>query len=259
MKRRTVQTSNITRLMSMVGHLMNAGSANERMGMVFGRPGEGKTTAIEHAVIQTRGVFVRAARAWSATSLLQALCDELQVRPSRQRYPMHQAICQALVVDPRPVYIDEADYCAERVELLDTLRDIYDATGAPVILFGMDTLPALIPAFAPNRPLHGPHARFTRRITQRLRFHGVTLLDAQRVAGELCETPVEGALAPGAPAGSVDASGTLVARLYEDADGNVGRLVVLLEEAERVARTNRLPEATLAAWEEVVGSAEAAR
>lgn len=258
MKRLTVQTSNITKLMAMVGHLMNDRSANERMGMVFGRPGEGKTTAIEHAVIQTRGVFVRAARAWSPTSLLQALCDELQVRRSHQRYPMHQAICQALAVDPRPVFVDEADYCAERVDLLDTLRDIYDATGVPVVLFGMDTLPGLIPAFAPNRPLHGPHARFTRRITRRLQFRGITLLDAQRVAGELCEIPVEGALAPGQEAGSVSGVGTLVERLHGDADGNVGRLVVLLEEAERVARANELPHVTLAAWDQVMGTAEAA-
>lgn len=253
MKRRIVQTSNIYKLMRMVGDLMNDGSANERMGMVFGRPGEGKTTAIEHVVIQTNGVFIRAARAWSPTSLLQALCDELQVPTSHQRYPMHKRICEALARDPRPVFVDEADYCAERADLLDTLRDIYDAAGVPIILFGMDTLPGLIPAFSANRPLHGPHARFTRRITRRLEFRGVTVLDAQRIAGELCEIGVEGALPPGAEVGSVDAAGTLVARLHEDADGNVGRMVVLLEEAERLARANHLEGATLAAWEEVMG------
>ena len=249
MKRRIVQTGNIHKLLHMVAALTNSSSSNERMGMVYGRPGEGKTTAITHAVIQTRGVFVRAARAWSPTSLLQALCAELQVRSARSRYPMYTAICEALAMDPRPVFIDEADYCAERADLLDTLRDIYDQAQVPVILIGMDTLPALIPPFRADRPLHGPHARFTRRITRRLEFHGIQLLDAQRVAGELCDVAVEGALPPGAAPGSVSAEGTLVERLHTDADGNVGRLVVLLEEAERVARTNDLPVITLDAWE----------
>ena len=258
MIRRTVQTSNVHRMMSMVADLSQP-SANERMGMVYARPGEGKTTATEYAVIQTGGVFVRAVRAMSPTSLLQALCAELQVPAGRQRYPMYQAICQALTVDPRPVFVDEADYCAERHDLLDTLRDIYDQTGAPVILIGMDTLPGLIPAFAADRPLHGTHARFTRRITQRLEFKPLGMLDAQRVAGELCEVEVEGALPAGAEVGSVAGAGTLVERLFGDSDGNVGRLVVLLEQAERLATANGLGRVGLAEWDDVYGAGRGSR
>ncbi len=248
MIRQTVETSNIIRLMALSADLMREGSPNERMAMVFGRPGEGKTTAIEHLAIQTGAVYVRAVRSMSPTALLQAICTEVGVRPGRQRYAMYTAIVEALKMETRLICIDEADYCADREDLLDTLRDIYDGAGSPVVLFGMETLPGLIPAFAPDRPLTGRHARFTRRITRRLEFGGITLLDAQRVAGDLCEVDVEGALQTGQAAGSVDARGTLVDHLFREAQGNVGRLVVLLEEAERAAVSNRLGEATLDMW-----------
>ena len=44
---------------------------------------------------------------------------------------MMTAAVQKLTADPRPIFIDEADYLFKRPDMLDAMRDIYDVTGSP--------------------------------------------------------------------------------------------------------------------------------
>lgn len=241
-----VQTSNVARVMAMTNRLLDEGRVDERMGLLHGLPGQGKTKAITHAVTQFRGVYLRATKAWSMTTMLKALAEELYIEPRGYRSQIQDGCVQALVEDPRPVFVDEADYLLQtgRTDMLDVLRDVYDLSGSPVILVGMEEIVHRIRKT-------GRWARFYRRITERVEFSGMPLADAQRVAGQLCEVEVEGALPPGASVGDVDATGTLVERLYAEAEGSIGHYVPALARVERAARTNGLDRIDVALWDRI--------
>ncbi|MEL7170499.1 MAG: ATP-binding protein [Bacteroidota bacterium] len=249
MRRQVVHTSNVLRLMNAIGRLMDDTRADERMGLLHGRPGEGKTTSISYAVTQLRGVYLRASVAWTVTSMFQAICRELMLDTSRQRAPMLEAITESLAADPRPVFIDEADYLVRSgrssTDMLDALRDIYDLAQVPVILVGMEDIVHKLKPIGATRGgratiiKSGNFARFQRRITEVIEFKGITESDAHKVALELCEVEVED---------------TLLRALFQQADGNIDRLVNSLDGLERFARTNDLDVVTLSHWERRVGA-----
>lgn len=248
---KTVTTANIVRLMRALENLSRrtAGGREEGMGILYGDPGEGKTTAISHAINQVRGIYVRANVTLTVSTLLGLLCRELMVAPARSRGKMLEQVAQELALDPRPIVIDEADYLCrpgrQSRDMLDALRDLYDLARIPILLVGLpdDEMVRLL------RPAQeGPLARFSRRITERVHFRGLHISDSQKIAGQLCEVSIEGALPEGARAGDVSPEGTLLERLHADAGGNVGRLVVSLGEAERFARANDIGTLTLDDW-----------
>ena len=246
MKAKVVRTSDLVRLVHAVDQLQTRGGGEEGMGLLHGEPGTGKTTAICYAVNMKRGVFVRAKVTWSVTSMLATLCAELGLPEHRHRHVMMTAIEESLALDPRPVFVDEADYLLRsqggRTEMLDCLRDVYDITRCPVVLIGMEEIDQTMRT-------QKRYARFDRRLTERVAFQGLTVADAQRVAGELCEVDVEGAMGEGDRPGSVPAAGTLVEALHKEVRGNVGYLVRRLAEVERWAQTNGLGSVTLADWQ----------
>ena len=227
----TVQTSNIVRFMSAIGRLNESAASEEGMGILYGHPGEGKTTAIAYAAIQTNAVYLRASVVWTVTTMLQALSEELYVPVARQRAPMLKACAEALSQSRRPVIIDEADYVCrpnrQSLDVLDALRDVYDLARVPVVLVGLPD-DEMVRLLSPVQT--GPFARFSRRISERVEFRGLRAADARLVATELCEVGIEDALAD---------------ELHRQAGGNIGRLVKELARVERAARTNKITAVTL--------------
>ena len=243
MRHDIVKTTNVLRLMNAIRTLTDRGMGEEGMGLVSGEPGEGKTTAVSYAVNQTRGVFLRATVAWRVTSMLSALCRELGVEVHPHRAVMLEAVVHTLTMDPRPIFIDEADYLIrtvrESTDMLDAIRYIYDLAQVPVLLIGMEDIAKRI---SPR----GQFSRFHRRITQWVSFQGMTALDAQKVAGTVCEVDIEGALPRGASdADAPPIAGTLVEAIYDGTGGKIGHIVIELGEIERWARTNGRDRVTL--------------
>lgn len=247
MKPNIVRTSDLLRLLHAVTTLRDRSSGEEGMGLLHGEPGVGKSTAIAYTVNATSGVLVRARVTWSVTSMLQAIGREFELPPHPHRDPMVDAIvqAQASAEQPRPIFVDEADYLLRsrsgRTEMLDALRDIYDLTGCPVILIGMEEIEQTLRT-------QKRYSRFDRRVTQRVEFRGMTEVDAQRVAGELCEVHVEGSMQKSEKTGSVAVAGTLVEHLRAKTKGNIGYFVRELGQVERWAATNGAATVTLQDW-----------
>ncbi|MEM1055148.1 MAG: ATP-binding protein [Bacteroidota bacterium] len=242
MNHQPVKTSDLARVLRSVHELMHRDFGTPGMALLHGPPGIGKTTALTYTVNAMRGVYVRAKVTWSVTSMLQELCRELHVEAHRHRHPMIEQIIASLSADERPIVLDEADYLFRQrrgmTEMLDALRDIYDTAGVPVVIVGMEDL---------DKTLRTARlSRFDRRMA-RIEMRGLTVADTQLVAGTLCEVPVEGALDPTNPDRPVPVEGTLVETLHSKTRGNVGRLVVLLSQLEKWARTNQLDRITLLA------------
>lgn len=230
MKNSVIKTTNVIRAIDAVESLHSRSRGEEGMALLYGRPGEGKTTATGYLVNQFDGVFLRARQTWTVTSMLQALMEEIQREPSHVRSPMVDAAVEWFVTHDRMLVIDEADYLLQQRGMLDALRDIYDLTGIPVLMVMMEK--------APRKIQSDPGlSRFKRRITKWVRFDGLSLEDTAKVCAELPE------LADETP---IQVERDLVERIHKESGQNIGFIVIALGKVERFARTNNLDAVGLA-------------
>ncbi len=199
-------------------------SREEGMGLLWGDPGQGKSTSVAFAANKHTAIYVRARVTWSVTTMLASLCSELGLEPHQRRNTMLDAIAEGLSARPRPIFVDEADYLFRQTDMLDALRDLYDVASVPVVLIGMEDMPKRV------RSDRAKFSRFERRITQWIQFNGLTFDDARRVATELCEVEVDD---------------DLVARVHEANAGNIGRMVRGFALIETFASSNGLTKVTL--------------
>src|SRR5260370_5064606 len=86
---------------------------------------------------KVKAVHLRAWPRWTPPSMLGGWMQELSLQPMARTAPMINAIVRALSMDNRPVFIDEADYLADKPVLLETLRSLHDVSSSPLILIGM--------------------------------------------------------------------------------------------------------------------------
>lgn len=222
-----VHTTNVVKAKVGLEALINRGRGEEGMGLLYGRPGEGKTTTVCYLMNQYNGVFLRANVTWTVASLLRSLMLELGLEPHFRRAPMIDAAIESLSFEPRPIFIDEADYCLREMDMLDAIRDIYDSASIPVVLITMETAPRVIRT---NQRL----ARFRRRITQWIEFNGLTMDDALKIADDLYH--------------DVDIEEELVARVHAETSGNIGLMLIAFSSIRKFARTNELDSVSVSAF-----------
>lgn len=223
MKLEIAQTKNVRKFRLAVNQLKNRSIGTEGMGLLWGEPGEGKSTVVAYVYNQTSGIYLRANRGWTMTSLLETLIRELDGVPMRRRSVMIDWIAAKLSERERVIFIDEADYLFKHDDMLDVMRDIYDLTGSPVILIGMEEIARKIQQ----------NGRFARRITQWLEFKGIDLDDARLTADALCE---------------VQLTDDLLVQLHAACRANIGRMVVGLSRIESFGKTNGLNTVSLNEW-----------
>lgn len=223
MKYEMAKTKNVVKFLTAVKALEDRPLGMEGMGLLYGRPGEGKSTVVAYAVNAKEGVFLRANACWTVTTLLGALVKELGFAPQTKRAPMLEAAGRSLIDRPRPLFIDEADYLLRRVEMLDTLRDLYDHTGVPVVLIGMEEMARKIAA----------NGRFQRRIGEWVEFSGIDFEDARCLANTVCEVAV---------------ADDLVAHLLEASKANIGLMMVGLSRIEALGRAGNLERVDHHTW-----------
>ena len=223
MKHEMAMTTNVRRFLAAVRELTNRSIGVGGMGLLWGLPGEGKSTTVAYATNTLDGIFLRANACWTVTALLQALSLELGQPRGRFKNPMIDACVACLMEQPQPIFIDEADYLLRQPDMLDIMRDIYDNTGSPVMLIGMETMARKVQT----------NDRVARRITQWVEFRGISLADARTVADTVCEIHVED---------------DLLSRLYEAARANIGRMTIGLSRIEQYARINQVESVTLDQW-----------
>jgi len=225
MKHEMAMTTNVRRFLAAVRELTDRFYGSEGMGLLWGLPGEGKSTTVAYATNTLDGIFLRANACWNVTALLQALCLELGQPRGRFKNPMIDACGKCLMEQPRPIFIDEADYLLRQPDMLDVMRDIYDNTGSPVLLIGMETFARKVQTIG--------EGRFARRVSQWVEFRGISQADARTLADTICEVGVED---------------DLLFALYDAARANIGRMTLGLSRIEQFARVNKLKSVSLKQW-----------
>lgn len=216
MRNKLAVTKNVGALQLAFESLAIRGTGIPGMGLVYGYTGAGKTTAVTWLINKTRGVFVRATATWTSSAMLGRIMVELGAEPlSRGSAAMVDHIVRTLAREQRPLFVDEADYLARDVKMLETLRDIHDLSGQPVILIGMEGIE--------RRLVH--RQQLARRISQWVEFAPSDLDDARTIADTVCEVYIEQ---------------DLLEAVHAEAKGSVGLMVVGLARIEAYAKGNGL-------------------
>lgn len=223
MKRIIAPVRNVTRLYAAYQDLVDRDAGVPGIGLLHGFTGAGKSTAVAQLVIRVDGVFVRANAVWTPSALLGALMSDLGGEPLGKNSAMLQFVCDRLAVSQRPVFVDEADYLLSNPKMLETLRDIHDMTGVPVIIIGM--------AGFEKRITH--RAQFCRRISQFVEFLPLDLEDAHVLVKSTCEITLES---------------DLIGRLWTASGGSIGKMAVGLSRVEQYAKGRELDSMDAKAW-----------
>lgn len=223
MRSKIVPVTNVARLADAGDALLNRAPGMPGMGLCFGPSGLGKTTAVAWLATRQHGVFVRARATWTATSMLETICRELNIASRARVAQTVDAIVDKLAESGRPLFVDEADYVVGNARLVDTLRDLHDLSNVPVILIGMAGIDRRI-SLSPQ--LAG-------RMAQWVEFQPCNTEDARLLARELCE---------------VEVADDLVGELHMRACGSIRNIVVGLGRIEQFARSRSSKSIASADW-----------
>lgn len=220
------ETSNVKALGVAFDGLWSTPAGVEKVGLVYGESGLGKTTATNWLALNNNGIFLRATPLWTPNVMLKRMTVEVGKEPKNRNQDMLDELQESLTLHRRPIFIDEADMLFQTNNpgrLLETLRSVYDVAQCPVVLVGMELIKAKIARWP----------QLNRRITQVVEFAPLDLTDARRLAEDCCEVRV---------------ADDLLAELHRQAGGSCGYLINGLTKIEFYGRKMGDRPITLADW-----------
>ncbi|WP_416305177.1 AAA family ATPase [Neptunicella sp. SCSIO 80796] len=196
------------------------------LAMFTGEAGLGKTTAGGFLFSQADGVLVRCLRSDTLGTFLERLAQDLGLDRRQRRADMLNFIVHELVLQNKPVFIDEADYIADRTDVLETIRDIYDIANVPIILIGYAALPRKVKRLP----------QLFSRIAQHVEFQPADSEDIRIMASALvteCQIDID-----------------LLEELLATSKGSFRRIHTGLDNIEKFARSNGIKQVSAAHWGE---------
>jgi DNA transposition AAA+ family ATPase len=195
-----------------------------RIGTLHGPSGYGKSVAMAYTAQKTGALYVEAKSIWTQRSLLEAIAAELGIVAFERSAPrILQQIIDQLNADPRGLIIDEMDHLV-RKQHVEIIRDIHDATSAPILLVGEEALPSKLRSWE----------RFHNRILVFTAAQPASLDDALKLRAHYCPR--------------IDIADDLVERIVRVCKGVTRRIVTNLIRAERCAIESGASEIDLGWW-----------
>lgn len=181
MKDKIILTSNMTRFISLVEDLKNKPKRSDCIGLVSGRWGLGKTTAMEFYYANNRCVYVRARELWlrSTNAMIEDILRAYHVEPRGRLKSDLPELERTMRKHGHPLFIDEGDRVVRKLTLIETIRDLHDVCKIPIILIGQEYIVNML-----QRRDLGP---VFSRITSICEFKELTAQDVQHICKELCD------------------------------------------------------------------------
>jgi len=137
MRKLFVKTHNVKNFVGLMNNLIDKSNEVPKMGLVYGDPGLGKTRVAVWWAGRNDAVYVRAQNNTTSHGILEKVVEELGEAPSKKSTDLMKQCIAHLRLNPQVVIIDEVDYLISRSKTIETLRDLHDLTGVPVVLIGM--------------------------------------------------------------------------------------------------------------------------
>ncbi|MBN2060733.1 MAG: AAA family ATPase [Deltaproteobacteria bacterium] len=220
MKKIFAMTGNVELFVALAHSLETRDRGVDGMGLVFGEPGLGKTeTAIWYAD-KSNAVYYRVKEHTTLRSLLEGIVVELGQAPMYRTSDLYTQAKESLSEHPRTLIVDEVDYIAGHGKGIQTLRDLADETGAPVIMIGMMDAERKVARF---RHL------YDRLQSHIMRFKPLNEQDVARFAGQICEVGLDD---------------SAITEIYNLSGGKLRKIISELYRIERIAKANSLKSVT---------------
>lgn len=132
-----VKTRNVKNFIGLMNNLIDKSNEVPKMGLIYGDPGLGKTQTAVWWATNNDAAYVRAQNKMTCRWLLEKIVYELGESPSRKMADLIEQCITHLRLKPQVIIIDEVDYLINRHRIVETLRDLHDLTGVPIVLIGM--------------------------------------------------------------------------------------------------------------------------
>lgn len=137
MKKIFVRTQNVKNFIGLVENLIDKPKNIPKMGLVYGKPGLGKSQTALWLACKYDAIYLRATNLMTGRWLLEELVKELDEIPKFLTSDNFNLVVKKLKQDPKIIFIDEIDYLMNNYKTIETLRDIHDETNCPIIFIGM--------------------------------------------------------------------------------------------------------------------------
>ena len=215
MKKTFIRTKNVKQFVSLMDELQKLPSNIPKMALVYGEHGLGKSQTIQWWADKNDSVYVRATQGMTSRWLLSEIVEELGEEAYWHLQDNFELIENILKENPRVVIVDEIDYLIEK-SIIETLRDLHDKTGCPMVLVGMGTADKKIARY--------PH--IMDRIYKILKFEKFNSEDIKEILIELTDLKIKD-----------DAIEYLATRTNQ-----FRQLVKLINKVEKLMKTNQIQE-----------------
>ena len=137
MKKAFVKTKNVKKFVALMSELQELPPNIPKIALVFGDYGLGKSETIKWWTFKNECIYIRANQGMTTRWLLSEIADELNIQSYWHINETFKEIESALLNNRQTIIIDEIDYLIER-KVIETLRDLHDRTGCPMVLVGMN-------------------------------------------------------------------------------------------------------------------------
>lgn len=189
----------------------------------YGPSGFGKSSAAAVAVTQKGAYYVQAQSSWTRKAFHLALLKVMGIAPAKTLYEMGEQIAVQLVNSGKALIIDEADHLVAK-GIIESVRDIYEATLAPIMLIGEENLPNNLKRW---ERIHG-------RVLEFVPAQPASMDDARALCAMYAK--------------KVSIADDLLALVHKKAAGSVRRICVNLERIQTVALADGKTEMDAATW-----------
>ena len=174
-----VKTTNVKNFIGLVENLINKPKNIPKMGLIYGEPGLGKSQTALWLACKYDGIYLRASNLMTGRWLLEEIVKELDEIPRFLSSDNYNLVVKKLKQNPQIIFIDEIDYLMNNYKSIETLRDIHDETGCPIIFIGMGLA---------HRKLER-YKHLYDRFSEILKFESFRVNDLSQIIGQLSELP----------------------------------------------------------------------
>lgn len=190
------------------------------MACFYGPAGWGKSFSAAYAANRFRAFYIECKSVWTKRAIVEAVLKEMGLDVDGPIYRMVERIAEHLVATGRPLIIDEFDHIVLK-KAVEIVRDIYDASDAPILLIGEEMLPMKIRRWE----------RFSSRVLHYAPAQPADVADARVLQGIYCP--------------NVDIADDLMEALTKASKGSVRRIAVNLAQIKEFARRSARKELSL--------------
>ena len=216
-----VTTKNVKRFQSAIQKINHKSHGLERICLVVGEVGLGKTVAGIYFAVKDGAVMLTVWPRMTQHWLLRSLARELGIdEPAWRTERLIEQVRNVLLQEPRTLIFDEVDHFfrdndANRVDALETMRKIHDTCGVPLVLIGEERI---------NKKIERV-PRLNDRIIETVRFEKHKESDVKDIIDQLSDYRFE-----------TDA----IEKITKSSDGRIRPIIRLIHKAENAARIHQL-------------------